>query len=730
LMGRMAPEHADVELMLESRDLQDLHPDASGTLDVTAAFQGAVDMPVVSVELAGGEIEWLGHTLEKIAGDVQLDLSHPQHPSRIALEVSGLRAQDTLLIDNMTLTAAGTRAQHRVQLAGARTDAEWNLTVQGGLDDNLHWGGRLEDALLGLNGEPLWQLRGAAIVTADARHARLAESCLDAEVFGQICVAAHWHADDGWQASLGLDHLDLHTLGEWLSLDFVAQGRLVGRVAARGDAAGFDHLAGDVELSAGSLAPSGFPDEPLVAWQHSTITLVGDSSQAAVEARVDVGEHGALEGQLRISWNDEDPALDGRITVQLAQPELATIFVPELARVEGRLGAAVDIGGTLSEPSLGGELYWENGAASMPTFGARAHDIELRGTFSDHYLQYTAAARAGDGELRSEGRFTLPPEPLVGEVRLWGTDALVVNLPGTQVHADPELTLTYREDQVTVQGDVRIPYGRITALSESELPTHVVQLSPDEVIVGAEGAAIERAEWPQWRVDIRLLIGPDFLVDVEGVAGAIEGDVRVIQEPDAEVMARGHVNIQEGSFTLFEQPLIIGEGRLLYSDSPIENPALDIRAELTTEDVKVGAIIRGSLIEPEVSLLSDPPMPEAEVLSYMITGRGLHDLRIDEADIVHSAANSIMMAAADLLGRQVGTRLGFDAIGATGGAQPGSADLVIGLHLGSRLFVSYGVGLYEAISAMRLRYRLGRRWALEVVSGDVSSADVMATMER
>lgn len=83
-------------------------------------------------------------------------------------------------------------------------------------------------------------------------------------------------------------------------------------------------------------------------------------------------------------------------------------------------------------------------------------------------------------------------------------------------------------------------------------------------------------------------------------------------------------------------------------------------------------------------------------------------------------------------------KLGLDTIGIeTGTGEAGAesdvnqAALVVGKYLTPRLYISYGVGLLESISTVKLRYRISDRWNFVTESSPIASGgDINYTIER
>ena len=123
-------------------------------------------------------------------------------------------------------------------------------------------------------------------------------------------------------------------------------------------------------------------------------------------------------------------------------------------------------------------------------------------------------------------------------------------------------------------------------------------------------------------------------------------------------------------------------------------------------------------------------MSRAEILSYLTTGKPISELRSGEEDDLSRAATSVALAGGSLVTGEVGARVGVDELGFEGDDETGNASLFIGKYLSPQLFVSYGVGLLEAVNVLRVRYRLSHRLFIEVATSEESSADVIYTFDR
>jgi translocation and assembly module TamB len=151
---------------------------------------------------------------------------------------------------------------------------------------------------------------------------------------------------------------------------------------------------------------------------------------------------------------------------------------------------------------------------------------------------------------------------------------------------------------------------------------------------------------------------------------------------------------------------------------------VDLRATRDLPGYEVGVIARGPLRRPQLTLFSEPSLPQYQIASMLIVGRT--SIQGEGGDGFSSS--DAAEGGAAFLGGQLGKYVGLDEVGVTQDADTG-AELVIGKYLTPRLFVSYGVSLVEEINTLKLRYTLDDRWTLSAETGFESAADVEYRIE-
>ncbi|MFN2289177.1 MAG: translocation/assembly module TamB domain-containing protein, partial [Chromatocurvus sp.] len=141
---------------------------------------------------------------------------------------------------------------------------------------------------------------------------------------------------------------------------------------------------------------------------------------------------------------------------------------------------------------------------------------------------------------------------------------------------------------------------------------------------------------------------------------------------------------------------------------------------------------------PDFSVFSEPAMTQSEQLSWLVLGRPLDGASEGEGNMIAQAALALGLKGGDFLADRLGAGLGVDSVGIeTGSGEAGAASdvnqaaFVIGKYLSPDLFVSYGIGLFDSVSTVKLEYSLTEHWKVSTESSTLSSGgDVTYTLER
>ena len=123
-------------------------------------------------------------------------------------------------------------------------------------------------------------------------------------------------------------------------------------------------------------------------------------------------------------------------------------------------------------------------------------------------------------------------------------------------------------------------------------------------------------------------------------------------------------------------------------------------------------------------------MGQTDTFAYLILGRPLEKASGEDGALMAKAALALSLSGGDRLARTLGERFGLDEMRVESSDNQNQASLVMGRYLSPKLYISYGVGLIEAINTLNVRYNISDKWQLKGESGAQQGADLLYTLER
>ncbi|HET6631362.1 MAG TPA: translocation/assembly module TamB domain-containing protein [Rhodanobacteraceae bacterium] len=707
----------DIDLRLAIASLGDLMPQARGALAGHIKLRGRLSDLGAQGELNGHDIVWQQQQVARLTLRADLDsLSHPS--GSLDLNAHGVLA-GPLDLKKVTLRARGDEASHHLDLDLDAARGTLQLVLTGSLEGE-RWHGTISRFDLAPQGLPPWHLQHDATLEWQPQAFSLSSLCLQAGA-PRLCLDARRTDAGALQASYQLHAVPLALLltASGSTLPLRAEGRIDGEGSISRSAAG--EFGGQAQLSSarGSFTWTDRPDTPVLAYEdfRATGDFGAGTQRLAVHARLN--ESGGIEGALEISGPRQ--MLDGQATLDLPDLAFLGLFTDEVANVRGRLHGALRFGGTLEQPRIAGSATIDGFAAEVPAAGLDLEQghIELATEAGSSRWRIDGRIRSGKGELDIDGALAIGgPQPTV--IRLHGQQFTAVNIPAAEVVVSPDLQIRRDTSGLAVTGSVAIDRADINVAKLPGGAGGVGAASPD-IVVTDEPAPKPATAMPV-TAEVKIEFGKHAHIKGMGIDGRLGGVLTVSEKPGRATLGQGQVAI-DGTYHAYGQDLRIQHGQLLFASTPIDNPGLNIRAvrnlhpNATIEsDQVVGLLISGTARRPVLTVFSNPAMEQSDALSYLVTGKPLSQVKGGEGNMVNAAAQALGSAAGDLLAKRIGARVGADIGVASNTALGGAAALTVGKYLSPRLYLSYGVGLFEPGEVVTLRYILSKRWNFEALN--------------
>ena len=731
LQGRLS-EHIDLRWELDSPDLATLMPAAAGRLSGKGRLQGTSQEPRLTMQLTGRDLRYQADRIDSMQLEADIDAGGKQL-SHLDLVLAGGRLAD-MAIDKLQLTGSGYPQSHALTLLATGAGSTVDIAVDGSWQPDI-WSYTLTRAELMPDSLAAWHLQHAVTGRVSATQATLPQTCWSSAAT-RFCLQATT-TETGRKAAFQLEALPLAILAGLLPTEVELQGMLQG-------AGSYQQLSGKtatahVQLTSTAgqltLASETGDRSTLLAFAAGHMTLDLDAAGTRLELALPLqADAGSIRGHASVSASKQGwtaGRLQGELLASLPDIAFAGSLLPDVSDLHGRLEGEINLAGTPAAPRLQGKLLLSGGSALLDTPGVLLEDVHIELTGQpDGNIRLDARARSGAGQLQARGQANLTGAQPSAQLRIEGNDVRVLNTLEAEIDASPKLDVTLTGTRIDVSGEIVVPRATI---QPRKLPDSAVTASTDQLIIEDGKPEPAATDYPIY-TQVRITLGEAVSFDGLGLTGLFGGSVLATDEPGQPTRASGELNIKNGKYQAYGQDLEIRRGRLLFAGGPLTAPGLDIEAvRQPAPDILVGVKVRGNLQRPVVSLFSEPSMSQTEQLSWLVLGRPLEGSTSDsEQSALNKAALMLGLSGGEALGEKLGKRIGLDEVGISSeDGDTTSASLLIGKYLTPELFVSYGVGLFEPVSTLRLRYSLTSHWKLVGEASALrSGADLYYVIER
>jgi translocation and assembly module TamB len=715
-------EPTGLEFAIAAPELAALWPGLEGRLDASGRVQGTLEQPAGRVRLTARGLDFRDYAADSVTATVQLDTQRVD-ASRVDLQATGVRIASAPLAE-LSLQARGGMARHRLALALKTEAGTAQLDLRGALRGET-WEGELAQATFDLDALGEWRLRRAVPVRAGMTALEPLSGCWISGS-SETCVQGGWNLHTGWRTEAHLDAFPLQPLQAFWDAPVALQGLLDADLVASGTAQGMEARLearagrGDITLSA--------PNQPQYRNRYRDARLTAGYADESARMEFAVGfEEGTLQGGFALAGLDAAvPAIDGTMEADIPDIRFIDALLPDIEVTGGGVRLQARVGGRLDAPRISGTATLEQGTANLPGLGLALQDIRLRAEGRDARVELHGSMHSGAGELRVSGNLDLnPAASWPFDLTLQGQDLRVVQLPDIEINASPDLALRGNLEGIEISGRARIPWARIRV---RELPATVVKVSVDQVIVGEpQEPAGQRPSSIPVKVNVVVILGEDVRFEGLGLTTRLGGKVDIRSLRSATLVGNGILVLEQGRYDGYGQRLAIDQGRLLFA-GPLDNPALDIRATRTVGQVVAGIELTGTFEKPETRLFSIPAMPDAEILSYIVTGKPLSSAS-GGTDSQALAAAASSLGANSPVAQEISRTLGVD-IGTKSGATDEETAVTVGKQITPQLYVDYLYGLFTEVATLQFVYQLSEHFSLTGESGAEQAIDLRFSIDR
>ena len=552
----------------------------NGTLSGWPSLSGSLQLQGTGLHTPGGTFNHLNFTADGAGGrwQFQLAATSPQEPKFEAAGTADLAARPLVL--NVA------RLSWHSQALTLKTKTSFQIRLLPGWEIS----------------PATFQMDGGTVTVAGLARGQ--------ELSGQLEVR---NLDAGLLAPLGLP----------------AEGKLNGRLTLAGTPR-TPTLDGQIALSCGKI--NNIPIQTL------TTTLNYQAEQAQVAGYLEIGPLHS-----RLIWKGSVPVkislipfafalaqdgLDLRVHSERVNLSLLTSVNKEVQTAEGPIDLVVEARGNPHQPRVSGYVRWSAGSLKLRQAGTpyvlSPGEIRLQGD----KIVIPGIVIQSDGSMRLSGEIVLAGTPSA-QARLQTDNFLLLDRGGNEVWTNGFIDLKGPLSALVASGHLKVPKAQFR-------PTFFRSgMDPDVILVPVKPkpkaeATAAPAIYRNLRVDVTLEnSGNAWLIDPMGKV-EMTAHLKIRKDPGQKLAMGGEVRALKGTLDIEERPFTVKRAVLRLPGVAGKPITIDGKAVHEMDDITLVLNVNGTMSNVQIRLESLPPLPPADVLSYLVFGAPAATLTKDQ----------------------------------------------------------------------------------------------------
>jgi hypothetical protein len=414
-------------------------------------------------------------------------------------------------------------------------------------------------------------------------------------------------------------HLEVRNLDAALlsPLGLAATGKLNGRLTLAGNPR-TPVLDGQMALTGGKIKN--------VSLTALTTTLAYHDNQAQVSGYLETGPQHS-----RLVWKGSVPVglsllpfefvlgqdgLDLRMQGERINLSLLTAMSKEVQTAEGPLDLSVEARGNPRQPLASGFLRWSAGTLQLRQAGTTYHIVPGEIRLQGDKIVIPGLIFQSNGTLRLSGEISLAG-PIRVQSRIQADNFQLLNRGGNDLWTNGAIDVAGPIAALVVKGRLLVPKAqfRPTFFQTGKDPD-VILLPLKPSPKGAAAPDVYRT----MSLDVAIEApGNVFLKDPIGQV-ELTAHLKALKKPDKKLALGGDIRALHGTLTIEEKPFKVERAILTMPGVPGKPILVDIKAGHEMEDITLILSVLGTVTNPQIRLESQPPLPPADVLSYLVFG--------------------------------------------------------------------------------------------------------------
>ncbi len=691
----LLPAGMTYELQIDN--LGDYLDDYYGSFNARGSLMFADAESVLHIDASSEELGFLDYRLQ--------GLRIVDHQSEGNIFDIGISADELTLhsqhVTDVTIRSSASREQQELTFAATTQGVRINIGIVGALEDWDHpgdapWNGELNALSLEVDGKGQISLVESVAIALSSQFANIDSFCVGHETESHFCAGGAWNVDGTTEAHVELMDIPVSLIKVFAATELEFDQLISGSLSWLQSASSGTSGSADIRLTPGTFREP-YESGVVVATGPGSLSFeIRDGTLLAGTVDFPMPGTGDIRGDFSVLDVSRglQSGLEGTLDIVLNDLGIAAAFSQLVDDASGRFHAQTLLRGTVEAPILTGDFSVTDGKLTYLPIGLKLDDLQIAAELhGDKSIELTGQFLAGDGRAEITTRAGYEETSAKGlELVLRGESLTVIDVPDMRAIADLDLTVNYDKDTLTLGGSIFVSQAKIrpqnltvSRVSESNDVVIVAGVLPDEDEIARDESKLEIIG------ELEIGLGDEVVIDLDVAKAKLTGAATFVWSGDLLPMANGRYDLT-GDVQAYGQVLNISEGTISFPNILADNPFIRVRAEReiygNSQIKRAGILVAGTAKRQTIEPYTYPLTNEERALTLLVTGSE------------------------------------FDY-------EQGIGAVDFGTYIAPKLFLSYGIGLFDQDNVISARYDLVKGFGVKASSGEKSSGvDFTYRIER
>lgn len=428
--------------------------------------------------------------------------------------------------------------------------------------------------------------------------------------------------------------------------------------------------------------------------------------------------------ELRISPFEVKPFLHkemkGKISLNGRIEKILDLLDLSIHNLEGDCLGEISFRNTFYRPLVEGKIVLKNGFYENYYSGMQMKEIEAEIIAEKNSLflrSFKGIDEPGGGKFQAQGEMQL----LYADSYPFRVDAQFQSFQFAQIDlvnasASGKVLIEGNQYSSLAKGEITIDQCILT------IPDHISNSLPELQVVyrnpihPPENSPEEKKSYPI-HLNIHLSAPANIVIQGRGLESRWSGDF-VLGGTYTNLALGGKLDLMEGEFNFSSRTFRLTEGSLYLSGKEQEMPLINLAGTIETKGIVITARLAGPLDNPQLTLLSNPPLPLGSIMSHLLFGQDISEISGFDALQLAASLASLAGTGSDVM-ESTRKSLGVDRLRivsdptSSGGE---TAALQVGKYISKGVLVSFTQGAEQSNTNISVEVEIKGNFILQIES--------------